>query len=147
MAEKIRKLIKVNMVHFSKHLTLLDKVLHHIKLSFLYNIRYDRGQTWSCYVPFYMKHIAKTFRKKAIILIKHHLKYYVVVFLPLWVTVIYCQPQATQKKWRSTELIVDIDGMGHDDDDIFLKQKPFSVSWCFENEAPINSCPAFLIIC
>jgi len=33
-----------------------------------------------------------------------------------------------RKKWRSTELIVDNDGMGHYDDDIFLKQKPFSVS-------------------
>jgi len=32
--------------------------------------------------------------------------------------VIHCQPQATQKKWRSAELIVDNDGMGHDDDDV-----------------------------
>jgi len=31
--------------------------------------------------------------------------------------IIHCQPQATQKKWRSAELIVDNDGMGHDDDD------------------------------
>jgi len=30
--------------------------------------------------------------------------------------VIHCQPQATQKKWRSAELIVDNDGMGHDDE-------------------------------
>jgi len=37
--------------------------------------------------------------------------------VPLWVLVIHCQPQATQKKWRSTELIVDNDGMGHDADD------------------------------
>jgi len=31
--------------------------------------------------------------------------------------VIHCQPQATQKKWTSAELIVVNDGMGHDDDD------------------------------
>jgi len=37
--------------------------------------------------------------------------------VPLWVLVIHCQPQATQKKWRSAELIVDNDGMGHDDDE------------------------------
>jgi len=36
--------------------------------------------------------------------------------VPLWVMVVHCQPQATQKKWRSAELIVDNDGMGHDDD-------------------------------
>jgi len=36
--------------------------------------------------------------------------------VPLWVLVIYCQPQATQKKWRSAELIVDNDGMDHDDE-------------------------------
>jgi len=37
--------------------------------------------------------------------------------LPLGVLVIHCQPQATQQKWRSAELIVDNDGMGHDNDD------------------------------
>ena len=35
--------------------------------------------------------------------------------VPLWVLVIHCQPQATQKKWRSAQLIIDNDGMGHDD--------------------------------
>ena len=31
----------------------------------------------------------------------------------LWVTAIHCQPQSTQQKWRSTELIVVNDGMGY----------------------------------
>ena len=34
--------------------------------------------------------------------------------VPLWVTVIHCQPQATQKNWRSADLVVVNDGMGHD---------------------------------
>jgi len=37
--------------------------------------------------------------------------------VPPWVTVIHYQPQATQKKWRSAEVIVGNAGMGHDDDD------------------------------
>jgi len=35
--------------------------------------------------------------------------------VPLWVMVIHCQPQATHNKWRSTELIVVNDGIGHDE--------------------------------
>jgi len=31
--------------------------------------------------------------------------------------VIHCQPQATQKNWRSAELIVVNEGVGHDDED------------------------------
>ena len=34
--------------------------------------------------------------------------------VPHWVLVIHCQPQATQKKWRSAELIIGKDRMGHD---------------------------------
>lgn len=44
----------------------------------------------------------------------------------LWVNVIHCQPQAIHKKWRSAELIVVNDGMGHDNDDESLK---YSIRW------------------